>query len=101
MSVLPPLDGTLHLPQILDFHLKHNPNSAVYVFAYDDGQRISITFEKFVRAVHRAARLLDSVRRGSDSDRPVVGIIANADILLYQTVALASITCGIIVSPLH
>ncbi|KAF9008146.1 acetyl-CoA synthetase-like protein [Hymenopellis radicata] len=93
MPVLPPLDGTLYLPQILDFHLKHNPHSTVYVFAYDDGQRISITFDKFVRAVHRGARVLDSVRRGSD--RPVVGIIANADILLYQTVALASIMCGI------
>ncbi|KAF9458154.1 hypothetical protein BDZ94DRAFT_143619 [Collybia nuda] len=94
MVRLPPLDGSLHLNNFLDFHLIHNPNSTIYTFSYEDGIPIKISFQRFGRAVHRAALILRSLCGGTD--RKVVAMIANVDTLLYQTVTLACIQAGLV-----
>ncbi|KAF8486550.1 hypothetical protein JB92DRAFT_3148577 [Gautieria morchelliformis] len=94
MAHLPPLDGSLCLPDVLDYHLEHNPKRPAYVFVQDDVHVVAVTFAQVARAVHRAAYKIRPARphaRGA-----VVAVIANADTLLYQTVVLACARAGLV-----
>jgi len=101
----PPLDGSLHLPQFIDFHLEHNPSSSAYVFAQaaSSGRNASteivhITFELWARAVHRAAIALRPIPRKPEEDGRVLAMIVTTDTLLYQAVVLGTIRAGFVVS---
>lgn len=74
----PPLDGSLTLPEIYEWHAKHNPNHRFFVFANDDDTIQSISFSEVVRAVHVGARIIrDRMGWKPDVDEtPVVAILA-------------------------
>lgn len=52
---LPPLDGTLTVPEIFDFHYKNNPNHPVFVYADNSGTVVNLAYSDVVPATHRAA----------------------------------------------
>lgn len=77
----PPLDGSLTIPEIYDWHWHHNPDHPIFV--YPKGQRLdSITFAKLVPAVHRAGRVvanaLDLDLHTDSLNFPVVAIVATS-----------------------
>lgn len=98
MARLPPLDGCLHLPDFVDYHLKHNPTRPAYVFVQDEAHRVQITFEQLARAVHRASYILRPDPQHDGKNGEPVAIIATADALLYHTVVLACVRAGLVVS---
>jgi acyl-CoA synthetase (AMP-forming)/AMP-acid ligase II len=95
-SVLPPLDCTLSLDEIIDFHISHNNLGAAYSFADAEGHITDISHFEFARAAHRAAQLLRPQRKGPEGQ--VVGIIALTDSLIYQTLVAGCIKAGIVVN---
>lgn len=71
----PPLDGTVVIPAIYDFHYKHNPDHPL--FKYDKEGVISIiSWKVAVEAIYRAARILTAHVQVSPLTRPVVAILA-------------------------
>lgn len=81
---LPPLDGSLSVPEIYDWHAEHSSEHPLFEFAEDDGTVQAITWKEGNKGVHRAGwytkRLLDegqSVGSGS-GERPIVAILASA-----------------------
>jgi len=54
--LLPPLDLSLTVADIIDFHRIHSPNHIAYVYEDAPGERKRITFSAWVRAIHRAGR---------------------------------------------
>src|SRR5882762_3186454 len=75
---LPPLDGSLTIPEIYDFHLQHSPNHPLYVYSDDSSSECIIPFRRAVRAIHRAGGIIRT-RLGtveSLSKRPIVAILA-------------------------
>jgi len=95
-GVAPPTDGTVTLPETVDFHRKHNPTVPVFVFIEDGASNTTnVSHLEFGRACDRVAHYLRSGRRGPESE--VVAILALSDSLLYQAVAIGIMRAGLIV----
>lgn len=74
----PPLDGSLTLPELYEWHLEHSPEHKLFVFANDKGETRTICWPEAVRAIHVGAKLVKKTLSGtvSSSDPPVVAILS-------------------------
>ncbi|KAJ7052222.1 putative aminoadipate reductase [Mycena amicta] len=97
-SVLPPLDGSLNMSEVVDFHLTNQNFAAAYSFATEDGSVTNISQFEFARAAHRVADLLRPKRSGLEGQ--VIAIVALTDTLLYHTLFAGCITAGLIPFPI-
>lgn len=93
--VPPPLDSSLLLHDLVNFHMQNNPTFPMYVYAEDHGTT-EISLLEFGRAAHRIAHVLRPGRKGDG--RQVVMIIANCDTILYQAIHVALCVAGLTVS---
>ncbi|KAJ7236044.1 hypothetical protein B0H12DRAFT_1256714 [Mycena haematopus] len=93
-NLLPPLDCSLNLAEIIDFHLAHETRSAMYAFVDEDGHITEVSHFEVARAAHRAAHLLRPQRRGTDGQ--VVAIVAFTDVLIYQTIVAGCLIAGLV-----
>ena len=74
---VPPLDGSLTLPEIWDWHLENSPDHPVFVYREDDGAERTIYMRDAIYAVHRAGRiLLNRLPQSVADNRPVIAILA-------------------------
>ncbi|KAI5884853.1 acetyl-CoA synthetase-like protein [Schizophyllum commune H4-8] len=92
------LEENVSIPAAVDFHLKHNPEFACYVFTEPDGTVRKITYLEFARAAHRAAHALRPSREGEDG--AVVAVIALSDTVLYQAVTVGLIKASLVPFPI-
>lgn len=85
---LPPLDGTLTVPELLDWNAEHSPEHPYFVYANNDNETVSVTHSQMWHAIRSAAvtvrghvQLLqsryDSQERPADRG-PTIGILASA-----------------------
>ncbi|KAJ6487136.1 putative aminoadipate reductase [Mycena vitilis] len=93
-NFLPHLDCSLSFDEILDQHIAHGNRSVAFSFSDVIGQATDITHFEFARAAHRVAHLLRPGRRGPEGQ--VVGIVALADVLVYQTIVAGCIKAGLV-----
>ncbi|KAG1855628.1 putative aminoadipate reductase [Suillus subalutaceus] len=95
----PPLDGSLFLPELVEFNAQHNSDVTFFVYEKPDSNvLVSISHSDFYRACHRAAHAIRPASAGAD--REVVALIANSDTLLYQTVFMGIIFAGLVPFPM-
>lgn len=99
--VLPPLDGSLHLFETLDFNMTYNADQPFYSFSPENGRKeiMDITHLEFSRACHRVAHLLRPARQGLENE--VVAILTLADIVTTQAITGGLMKAGIAVSSLE
>ncbi|KAG1819054.1 uncharacterized protein BJ212DRAFT_1567944 [Suillus subaureus] len=73
----PPLDGSLFLPELLEFNAQYNSDVAFFVYnTLGNNDLVSISHLDFYRACHRAAHEVRPDRAGTDKEVTVfVGII--------------------------
>jgi len=91
----PPLDGSLFLPELLEFNARNNPNVTFFVYDKpDSNDLVHISHWDFYQACHRAAQ---EIRPGRAGDKEVVALMANSDTLLYHTVLMGIMLAGLIV----
>ena len=78
---IPPLDGSLCVPEMYDWHYLHNKLHPVFRYT-TDGIIHHITYEEFVPALHRAGYLISEQigvnQAGEQNDYPVVAILSTA-----------------------
>jgi len=77
LFIPPPLDGSLTIPEIYDFHYSNNPDQPLFI--YDDGGVQTIPWRQAVKAIHRAARMVQGIPKPHaqiKSEPPVVAILA-------------------------
>ncbi|KAG1870691.1 putative aminoadipate reductase [Suillus subalutaceus] len=99
MVSYPPLDGSLFIPELLEFNAQHNSDATFFVYDKpDSNDLVSISHSDFYRACHRAAHAIRPASTGADKE--VVALIANSDTLLYQTVFMGIIFAGLIPFPM-
>jgi len=92
----PPADGTVTLPEAIDFHNEHNPDYPIWVFNEDGKSEITkITHLEYGRACDRVAHWMRPGRRGPEGE--IVAVVALSDTLLYHAVSIGLIRAGIIV----
>lgn len=95
-GVAPPTDGSVLLPETVDFHTKHNPTGPIYVFIEDGASDITqVAHLEFGRACDRVAHHVRPGRRGPE--REVVGVLALSDSLLYQAIVIGIMRAGFVV----
>ncbi|KAG0702280.1 putative aminoadipate reductase [Suillus ampliporus] len=95
----PPLDGSLFLPELLEFNAKHNSDVALFIYNNPgNNDLVSVSHLDFYRACHRAAQKIKPGRAGTDKE--VVAILANSDTLLYQTIFMGAIFAGLVPFPM-
>jgi len=91
-----PLDGSLFLPELLEFNAQHNP--AVTFFVYDEldsSDLVTISHLDFYQACHRAAQKIRPGRVGTDKE--TVALLGNFDTLLFHTVFMGAMLAGLVV----
>ncbi|OAX38467.1 putative aminoadipate reductase [Rhizopogon vinicolor AM-OR11-026] len=95
----PPPDGSLFLPELLEFNAQHNSDVTFFVYDRPDSDDlVSISHLDFYHACLRAAQEIRPGRTGADGE--VIALIANSDTLLYQTVFMGVIFAGLIPFPM-
>ncbi|KAF8315490.1 uncharacterized protein EI90DRAFT_3021935 [Cantharellus anzutake] len=81
----PPVDGSLTVPQLIDWHAEHSPYHPLFVF--DDGpNKVWVTWSKTRIAIERAARIVRALnvpRHGTASKN--IAILAVTDTVSYFT----------------
>ncbi|THH29838.1 hypothetical protein EUX98_g4346 [Antrodiella citrinella] len=83
---LPPLDGSLMIPEVWDWHLKYSPNHPVFIYTDDDGKEKVLYWRDIV------PEPLDS--------RPTVSILAASDTITYYTLLAGIIRADCIAFPI-
>ncbi|PBK89816.1 acetyl-CoA synthetase-like protein [Armillaria gallica] len=98
----PPLDGSLTLPEIYDWHSKHNPSHRLFVYTQQDGTPRTIYWPEAVRAVHTGAKFFRD-RLGwkpGANEKPVVAILAISDTITYWITLMSILKTGYVVFPI-
>ena len=79
---VPPLDGSLTIPEIFDWQAEQSPYHPVYEYAEEDGSIVSLNYIEVRRAIHRGACLVEDALSASVSPRgnkrSIVAIVSNA-----------------------
>ncbi|KAG1905243.1 putative aminoadipate reductase [Suillus fuscotomentosus] len=95
----PPLDGSLSLPELVEFNAQNNSDVIFFVYEKpDSNDLVSISNSDFHRACHRAAQAIRPDCAGVDKE--VVALIGISDTLLYQTIFMGIIFAGLIPFPM-
>lgn len=86
----PPLDGSLLLHELPDFHLHHNASHPLFVYAEHDQESLhKISHLEFCRAVHRVAHAVDHIPRTTP-----VGVLVLTDTILYHALFFGLMKAG-------
>ncbi|TFK33797.1 hypothetical protein BDQ12DRAFT_715644 [Crucibulum laeve] len=95
---LPPLDGSLTLPEVAHYNLLHNPTQPFFIFSDDEhpNEIVTISHLEFARASCRAAR---AVLPGSGPG-DVVAIIALIDNIAYHAIIVGLMHAGLVPFPI-
>lgn len=91
----PPLNGTLTLPEIWDWHAEHSPKHPLFGFTDDEGGGRTVYWPEAVRAFHRAGRHALS-KLPKDASHSVVAILAACGALyvLWCPATVTDHTCA-------
>ncbi|PPQ80241.1 hypothetical protein CVT25_003501 [Psilocybe cyanescens] len=93
--IAPPLDCSVTLPEVIDFHTKHNPDYPVWIFNEDGQSAISkVTYLEYGRACDRVAHIMRPGRRGPEGE--LIAVVALSDNLLYNAVSIGLIRAGMV-----
>ncbi|KAK0205437.1 acetyl-CoA synthetase-like protein [Desarmillaria ectypa] len=97
---IPPLDGSLTVPEIYDFHYENNPSHAVFAYGSPEGNGITfVPYSKVIPAVHRAGWLVANIAsfdlQQDRAVRPLVAVLAASDTITFFTTFLGMFRAGI------
>ncbi|GJE98661.1 acetyl-CoA synthetase-like protein [Phanerochaete sordida] len=103
----PPIDGSLTVPELYDWHYEHNPTQPVFV--YKDRERnelVHLTYRDVVPAIHRAGRRVADaagIDLGASPPPTTVGpiaIVATSDSITYWCTVAGMLRAGVTVAPI-
>jgi hypothetical protein len=95
----PPLNGSLTVPEILDYHAEHSPEHPLFVFANEGGQTRTICYLEARRMVIRAMAIVQDHYQKLESrytaqeglrhadQPPTIGILASAGLCCLVGIA--------------
>ncbi|KAJ6471946.1 hypothetical protein C8R45DRAFT_1013633 [Mycena sanguinolenta] len=98
----PPLDGSLTITQIYDWHFQNTPNHRLFVYTRKDGSIQTIHWPEAVHAVYVGARILGKRFNWvpGRAENAVVAILASSDTITYSTLFMSCLRANYIVFPI-
>ncbi|PCH42383.1 acetyl-CoA synthetase-like protein [Wolfiporia cocos MD-104 SS10] len=94
----PPLDGSLTLPELYEWHAEHSPEHRLFIYADANGEVQHITWKQAAGAVRTSARLIRERVNWTpgSSESPVVAILASSDSIPYVAMTVGLMRAGYI-----
>ncbi|KAJ6583069.1 hypothetical protein DFH09DRAFT_978909 [Mycena vulgaris] len=98
----PPLDGSLTMPQIYDWHFQHTANHRLFVYAQGDGTIRTIYWPEAMHAVYVGAKILRDRFHwvAGMVDTPIVSILASSDTIPYFTLLMSCFRANYVAFPI-
>jgi long-subunit acyl-CoA synthetase (AMP-forming) len=96
----PPLNESLTLPDLYDWHHENSPTHPLFVYEDGPGEVRNIAWAEVVRGIHRAARLVASRIPAEDvtaalEGRPItIAVLAVTDTVTYVTTEVGILRAG-------
>ncbi|KAF7979277.1 hypothetical protein HWV62_42970 [Athelia sp. TMB] len=99
---LPPLDGSLTITEIFDFHAEHSSRHPIFVHSDQQGNVREVLWPEAVRAMHRAGRIIRSQldEKYLALGRPVVAVLAMADSITFTAVLMGIMRANCVPFPI-
>ncbi|KAJ7929762.1 hypothetical protein B0H13DRAFT_2652291 [Mycena leptocephala] len=100
--VPPPLDGTLTIAEMYDWHFRNTPNHRLFVYGQEDGSTRTIYWPEAVRAVYVGAKILRDRFQwtAGSTDMPVVSILAASDTIPYFVLFVSCLRANYVPFPI-
>ncbi|KAJ7193924.1 hypothetical protein GGX14DRAFT_378403 [Mycena pura] len=98
----PPLDGSLTIAQIYDWHFENTPNHRLFVYAREDGSIRTINWPEAVQGIYAGAHILRN-RFGwtpGMKEMPIVSILASSDTIPYFTLFVSCLRANYVPFPI-
>ncbi|KAJ7753642.1 hypothetical protein DFH07DRAFT_921322 [Mycena maculata] len=98
----PPLDGTLNIPQMYDWHFQNTPVHRLFVYARADGSLRDIYWPEAVHAIYVGAKILRDRFNwtAGTSEMPIVAILASSDAIPYFTLFMSCLRANYVPFPI-
>ncbi|KAJ7214326.1 hypothetical protein GGX14DRAFT_696596 [Mycena pura] len=97
----PPLDGSLFLPDVFEYHAKHSPEHPLFVYADGDAVKHTITWARAAKAFIAGAHIVRRAIGLSDPhERPVVAVLGVSDQSSYLSVLASVMRAGAVPFPI-
>lgn len=81
----PPLDGSLNIAMLVDWHARHSPDHAWAVYPKANSNDLQhVTWRQLGYAVQKVAAMLQREIRADPNSTPIVAVLANRDTLTYS-----------------
>ncbi|KAF8216298.1 hypothetical protein K438DRAFT_1796975 [Mycena galopus ATCC 62051] len=95
----PPLDGSLTIPEIYDWHFQNTPNHRLFVYARADGSTRTVYWSEAVHAIYVGAKILRDRFKWTAGipEAPIVGILASSDAIPYFTLIMSCMRANYVV----
>ncbi|KAJ7648072.1 hypothetical protein FB45DRAFT_1052438 [Roridomyces roridus] len=88
----PPLDSSLLLPEIFEFHAKHSPDHPLFVYSEDNALK-TLTWSQAVQCFHRAAHI-GRAHIQTHGTAKVIAILAVADQISFLSLVAGLMFAG-------
>ncbi|KAF8626806.1 hypothetical protein AX17_006463 [Amanita inopinata Kibby_2008] len=95
----PPMDGSLTLPELLDWHFRNSPNHRLLVYPTESGVR-TICWREAVKAIFTGVRIVRKRLAWKPEDDAVVAILATSEAVSYFTMNMAVMRAGYALFPI-
>ncbi|KAG9220336.1 hypothetical protein CCMSSC00406_0006601 [Pleurotus cornucopiae] len=92
---IPPLDGSLSVPELYDWHYCHQTEHPVFVFPGENDQQTIIRWPELVRAIHTGARIVRGLMKPAGNSS-VVAIFTTSETFTYFTMIAATFRAGFV-----
>ncbi|KAF9556258.1 acetyl-CoA synthetase-like protein [Agrocybe pediades] len=98
----PPLDGSMLLPEMCDWHRQHSLNHPLFVYARQNGELQAITWTQVAEAIYTGTRLVRNTMgwQPGHKDTQVVGILAPSETISYYTLIMSIMRAGYTAFPI-
>ncbi|KAI0070731.1 acetyl-CoA synthetase-like protein, partial [Panus rudis PR-1116 ss-1] len=99
----PPLDGTMTVPEMYDWHLEHSPDHPLFAYADENEEEHIISWAEGARAVHRAGHVVRGLAEKNTSrgsSRQLFAILSATDTITYFTLVEGILRAGHMVFPI-
>ncbi|KAF4597832.1 hypothetical protein EYR38_006223 [Pleurotus pulmonarius] len=97
---IPPLDGSLSIPELYDWHYHQKTEHPVFVFPGDNDQQTVIKWPELVRAIHTGARIIRGLLKPAGNPS-VVAIFTTSETFTYFTLIAATFRAGLAMPMSH
>ncbi|KAF4618223.1 hypothetical protein D9613_011591 [Agrocybe pediades] len=98
----PPLDGSMLLPEMCDWHRQHSPDHPLFVYARQNGELQIITWTQVSEAIYTGAKLVRKTMgwKPGHKNTGVVGILAVSETISYYTLIMSIMRAGYTAFPI-